>query len=146
MKIDKAYLRLKFKEYNKLYFGRKLITPQFTTFLSGRGYLGICYYHKDKSRMKISIARNVDWTEETLRKVLVHEMIHLYLFQNVGYRQGNSHGKHFREMAEKIKETDGLVITKFNPEIILINKKKTEQPKTFLGKIFAPLKRFLIGT
>ena len=40
--------------------------------------------------------------------MLVHEMIRLYLLQNVGKKAGLRHGKHFREMAAKIKAVDGL--------------------------------------
>lgn len=91
-----------------MYFGGKIITPQFSTFYSRRGYLGVCFPHEVKSRMRISMARNVNWTKETVRKVLVHEMIRLYLLQNVGKKAGLRHGKHFREMAAKIKAVDGL--------------------------------------
>ena len=92
--------------------------------------------------MRISIARNVDWTEDSLKKVLVHEMIHLYLLQ-IGRRwAGLHHGRPFFRIADEIREVDGLVITKYCPDIILLQAKK-KKPRTLSDKCTELFKKLL---
>ena len=86
IRLDKTYLKEKFVEYNQLYFNNSLPkVPIFsivnTPHLAGQ----YCVRWGKKNgvlqiiRHEIQIDENILWTEETLRSVLVHEMIHYYV-------------------------------------------------------------------
>lgn len=132
MRITKEDIKERFKECNKLYFEGKLPIPKFGTY-KGEQSVGLCYFDKQKKWInRITLARNVDWTEETLRSVLVHEMIHYLL----GLRDGSSdsgHGRRFKAEAKRINEQYGLDITKRYPHIEFINAPKP--PRTPWGKL-----------
>jgi hypothetical protein len=90
-----------FREYNKLYFNNKLPLCQFYIHTSF-DYLG--YFHCYKNiykpgkyhRMSISMSDRFDYTEDEFRKILVHEMIHLYLVHTKSAIEGNlDHGPLF---------------------------------------------------
>jgi hypothetical protein len=85
MQIDKAYLKSKFLEYNRLYFNSELKTPIFTLIDSPNLAGQYCARWGRRNgvmqliRNEIQIEQKVLWTEQTLRSVLVHEMIHYYV-------------------------------------------------------------------
>ena len=109
MEVNKAIIRDLYKEYNKLYFG---------------GVLSLCDCHYIKldafgrytnqnGKGKIWITNDVDWTEETLREILVHEMIHHYVKNILGKNEYLffRHGFRFRHMMRKLNKEFGLGIT-----------------------------------
>jgi len=119
-----------FWECNRRYFENKLRTPKF----------GLIHtYHKlgkfeyrwgekkkplKKRHMMILMSDYFDFDEETFRKIMVHEMIHYFLYLNdpcdcsVFQRflrffsfKDYSHGPEFKAMAQKLNDQYGLNIT-----------------------------------
>lgn len=76
--LTKGMLKERFKEYNKLYFGNKLKMPKFY-FLSSKLPYGMCI--RDKKQCDIWISKRIDWTDEFLKNILIHEMIHQYAYE-----------------------------------------------------------------
>lgn len=142
MKIkNKEDVKVLFKKYNMLYFENKLRTPKFSTFI-GKTALGEFFYNDNTKLYVISIARNVDWTEEGLRNVMVHEMIHYYL--KIKYNK-TGHGSAFKKIMNEMNEKYGLNIKIIVPEIDFIgkyshaNKKKQMRQPSFLSSIIYAL-------
>ena len=120
-----------FWECNQQYFGHQLRTPKFGLMHSYR-YLGR-FEHRwgeknkpvKKRHMVILMSDYFDFDEETFRSIMVHEMIHYYLYLNdssdcsvfsrflrfFGFKNSD-HGPKFMEMAQKLNEQYGLNITK----------------------------------
>ena len=120
-----------FWECNQQYFGHQLRTPKFGLMHSCR-YLGRFEYRwgeknkpVKKRHMVILMSDYFDFDEETFRSIMVHEMIHYYLYLNdssecsvfgrflrfFGFKNSD-HGPEFMEMAQKLNEQYGLNITK----------------------------------
>jgi hypothetical protein len=113
MKITKEDIKVRFDEYNKKYFDG-ILTP--------------CKYHVNKRKMAplglynpsfkngkiighIWIIYYVDWTEEDLREVIVHEMIHHYVHTIEGHRGGLlGHNWRFKRQCKRLKKEYGLII------------------------------------
>ena len=113
MKITKEDIKALFKKYNKLYFDGVLPSCKCHVF-KGRGVFGrYNYFRKGNGKYEgsIWIAYNVDWTEETLREVVVHEMIHHYV-QTIEGRSGGlfGHNWRFHRQMRRLKKNYGLVI------------------------------------
>ena len=85
MKINKALIKEKFNEYNKLYFNSELPKCEIKI-KSAYRYYGLfeCKYHEKykKATFKtITISDLYDYTDENLKNILVHEMIHYFLIE-----------------------------------------------------------------
>lgn len=103
-----------FSEYNNAYFGGELPLPRFVLDHDRRS-LGEfrCYFDEygEVDDPEIMISDCYEYTEERLRDVLVHEMIHYYL----AYTQEDtriSHGSAFQRMANDFNSRYGMNITK----------------------------------
>ena len=116
MKITKEDLKARFDEYNRLYFGSALPRCEFSvTKLSCLGRYMLSSGKNGKRKYRIGITIDVNWTEETLRDVLIHEMIHHYVVAIDGCKgiDGFSwyglfgHGKRFRRQVRRIKRQFG---------------------------------------
>ena len=120
-----------FWECNQQYFGHQLRTPKFGLMHSYR-YLGR-FEHRwgeknkpvKKRHMVILMSDYFDFDEEIFRSIMVHEMIHYYLYLNDSSEcsvfgrflrflsfKNSDHGPEFMEMAQKLNEQYGLNITK----------------------------------
>ena len=84
--LDKTYLKEKFVEYNQLYFNNSLPKVPIFSIVNTPNLAGqYCARWGKKNgvlqiiRHEIQIDENILWTEEKLRSVLVHEMIHYYV-------------------------------------------------------------------
>ena len=120
-----------FWECNQQYFGHQLRTPKFG-FMHSCRYLGRFEYRwgeknkpVKKRHMVILMSDYFDFDEETFRSIMVHEMIHYYLYLNnpsdcsvfgrflcfFGFKNSD-HGPEFMKMAQKLNEQYGLNITK----------------------------------
>ena len=113
MKITKEDIKFLFKEYNKLYFDGVLPSCKCHG-LREKSCLGrYTYFRKSNGKYEgsIWIAYYVDWTEETLREVVVHEMIHHYV-QTIEGRRGGlfGHNWRFHRQMRRLKKNYGLVI------------------------------------
>ena len=120
-----------FWECNRLYFDHQLRTPKFGLMHSYRK-LGKFEYRwgeqkkpVKKRHMVILMSDYFDLDEETFRNIMVHEMIHYYLYLNgesncstfrrilrfFGFNSSD-HGPKFMAMAQKLNKQYGLNITK----------------------------------
>jgi Tfp pilus assembly protein PilZ len=71
----------------------------------------------------IGIAKNIDWTESSLRDTIVHEMIHAYLYQNgMPYLK---HGKVFKTVMRELNKKYGLNVEIIDTENWFNDKKPT---------------------
>ena len=111
MEITVEILEEKFEEYNKLYFGGRLLWPY-------EFYLISMYY---------------DWTEEYLRDVLVHEMLHYKLERSKNVEK-KMHGPRFRKAAAEMNEKYGLNI-QVHPTLLELKVSATA-PKRSLARFF----------
>ena len=141
VKVTKYILEDLFEEYNKLYFEGKLSKPQLATYL-GESTMGIFNVSERHGmvRTKILIARNVRYTQEDLRDVLIHEMIHLYVYQEIG--PGLRQKKPFIDKMNELNAQYGLDIRKDSRHLKdkFIRRKKD---KTSLTGWFHQIRAFL---
>ena len=113
MVLDKFTLVASFTEYNNKYFGGILPYPEFKlrkSYLTF-GYFS-CNYNTDYSMYNcvLEISKRYNYTEEQLRDIMVHEMIHYYLAYT-GKDVKMKHGKEFEKMANSLNKKYGLNIT-----------------------------------
>ena len=78
--FTKADLKERFDEYNTLYFDGRLGKCKFYWMSPNQNNYGKYVDQPSPNGIisKIGVARNTIWTEENLRELLVHEMIHMY--------------------------------------------------------------------
>ena len=116
MKITKEDLKARFDEYNRLYFGSALPRCEFSvTKLSCLGRYMFSSGKNGNRKYRIGLTCDVNWTEDSLRDVLIHEMIHHYVVAIDGCKgiDGFSwyglfgHGKRFRKQVRRIKRQFG---------------------------------------
>ncbi len=111
------YIKSKFDEYNRKFFGGKLrrIPVELSNAFS---YMGVCVY---KSRrlpdgsvenydFRLRISTRMDLPEKEVEDTIIHEMIHYYIWSNQ-IRDTSTHGKVFRQIMDNINERYGRHIT-----------------------------------
>ncbi len=138
MEITVDILEEKFEEYDKLYFRGRLLWPhEFYLLKSFRVYGRFsCRKHRPGSRLRnvrIGISMYYDWTEEQLRDVLVHEMLH-YKLERSKNTEKKEHGPLFLKAAAELNEKYGLNIT--GKGIIPGLKVSSAAPKRSLARFF----------
>lgn len=140
-KITKDDVKARYEEYNRLYFDNKLKHCKFSA-----RKIGALGNYLDKTLKdgtvegRITITTDVDWTEDGLKKVIIHEMIHHYVrtIDGCRYIDGFSwyglfgHGRHFKSQIRRLKKEFGLDISIHNAEIYHINE---IVPSTLWGKL-----------
>lgn len=93
-----------FRKINNKYFGGLLETPRFKTIKTRnlRGFFMGVKWDDSESDLTISINyKHPDHeTKRNIKETLIHEMVHLYQFQN-GYKV--NHGKIFRKFVKYFK-------------------------------------------
>lgn len=111
MNLSKSKLLLLFADYNIDYFESELPIPEFKIIHSYRTLGEYCTYPTVDGHYGdvISITDNYDFTEEQLRDVFVHEMMHMYLM-HFGIDKKCSHGKAFKDMMNDFNIRYGLNI------------------------------------
>lgn len=125
------YIETKFRFYNDLIFNTELKDVPFRTYRARRS-LGLVRFRRTLlSRKVIDLGLNcaVDLPENELDDILIHEMIHLYIFQK-HIHDSSAHGPVFRRYMSQINHTFGRNIT--------ISRKIETQ-----SKIISPKKRVL---
>ena len=134
MKITKSVLEKLFVEYNKKYFESSLILPNMSTYI-GEGSMGIFSVRERRySRdMKISIARNFKLTDEELRNLLIHEMIHQYVYMKTGKV---SHNRMFKNKMKELNKKYGLDIRVNSKHLF----RKYGDKKSFWGRLVSLFK------
>ncbi|MBR4722853.1 MAG: SprT-like domain-containing protein [Muribaculaceae bacterium] len=115
--VTKDGLKERFDRYNKLYFWGKLGKCDFFWLATGPGFCGKYAEKKAKNgkiSSRIGITRSVRWTDETLKELMVHEMIHMYVSTVEGKAHDGvlGHGRRFRAHCKRLKNDFGLSIRK----------------------------------
>lgn len=106
MKITQEDLKVRFDEYNRMYFDGKLRSAKMG-FLSKsfKTIVGVFEFEIDKNqRVKntsIKISKRINWDEEKLKSVLLHEMAHLSVTQK--YRKSKKHGLAYIKECKRIE-------------------------------------------
>lgn len=138
MEITTDLIEERFEIYNKLYFGGRLLWPdEFYLFKSFRVYGRFsCSSHSPGSRLRnvrIGISMYYDWTEEQLRDVLIHEMLHYKLERSKNVEK-KMHGPRFLKAAAEMNEKYGLNI-QVHPKLREL-KVSSAAPKRSLARFF----------
>ena len=126
-------VKKRFDTYNQMYFNGELGKCCFYWLVNGdtQGKYNLDEHRKNKPQSRIGISRNVRWTDETLRDVLVHEMIHMYVTTVEGKNIDGllGHGRRFRKHMNYLNKHYGLNI-KIHERFDLIH--KVPEPSIFL--------------
>ena len=113
MEITVDILKEKFEEYNEKYFDNKLQTPRFKL-LKSYSKFGLFQYRKAGVRkigdMTLSISKYIDWEENDLRDVIVHEMVHQYIAPKLENGE-DEHGAKFQKKCNELNKKYGLNVT-----------------------------------
>lgn len=137
MIVTKHDIERKFCEYNEAYFGGKLPMPNFSMYTTKCSYGNITYYPNKNVKNKLKIAKNINWTEDTLMGTIIHEMIHLYLFVNYYpyyTKKYGAHGKLFKKVKNSIEKQYNIKL-KSPSRTDILGYKNHKQPRTILDKI-----------
>ena len=112
--ITSKLIREKFCEYNRLYFDDVLKLPAFKMNVWNNGIIGKFKNKRDENKKPIKpeiwISKYALFTEDTLREVILHEMIHYYIIFVEGYDGLFPHGWRFRRMCKKFYKKYGIKI------------------------------------
>jgi hypothetical protein len=113
MEIAMHNITGRFYFFNNDYFGGVLPFPELKIRHSYKtlGYFS-CEYDEDGNMFNqcIEISDNYDYTENQLRDIMVHEMIHYYLAY-MGIDTKCTHGSEFKKMANDLNKQHGMNIT-----------------------------------
>ena len=124
--LTKVDLKERFDKYNKLYFEGKLGKCDFYWMSPNQNNYGKYVNQPTKNGIisKIGVARNTIWTEENLRELLVHEMIHMYIRTIEGKKLDGvlGHGRRFRAHCKRLRKEHDLNI-RIHADFGYINKK-----------------------
>lgn len=113
MEITKEDLQRRFDEYNQLYFDGKLKRAKLG-FLSKnfKTLVGIFEFEIDKNRRvknpSIKVSKRIDWDEDKLKSVLLHEMAHFSVTQK--YRKNKKHGLAYIKECKRIESQHNVTV------------------------------------
>ena len=98
-----------FRELNKDIFSRKLSCPSFEIIHSNNTFGEFRYRRDGKkvTRPTIKVTDSYDFTEDDMKDIICHEMIH-YLLAGEGKDMKCTHGDDFKLMMDSINSTHGL--------------------------------------
>lgn len=119
IKVTKELIKGIYNKYNKIYFNGSLKCCKFHVFASHSCFGRYTYSKKNDGIVgDIWIAYNVEWNEDNLIEVVVHEMIHHYI-RLVEGRSGGlfGHNWRFRRQCKRIKKKYGVTIRIFFKDI-----------------------------
>ena len=107
-----SQLRLLFIQYNTDYFGDILPMPNFKIrhSVNTLGYFSYWPGEPYGTTETIEISDFYDYKPNQLRDILVHEMVHYYLYY-IGEDVRLKHGKSFMRMARQLNQSYGLHVT-----------------------------------
>ena len=136
MKICKKQIACLFFKYNEDYFGGILPEPNFKIMHSVNtlGYFSYVIDGEFGPMETIEISDFYAYTPKQLRNLMVHEMIHYYLYytdEDVRLK----HGKEFKKMARQLNKTYGLHVT----PTFDISKMKPHPNASYLRKLIYKL-------
>lgn len=104
MQLTINFIREAFMKYNKKYFSNSLMAPDFKINKSFRKF-GTCAarLYGTRRHYTITISNCFERTEDEYCNTIIHEMIHLYIFQN-HIKDTSSHGQVFKNIAQRINK------------------------------------------
>lgn len=128
MEINKELIKNKFKEFNKKFFNGNLPIPKNFAVKQYNLVAGQIIVNKKtkKPTVTIIISNCFDYNETTLNEVILHEMIHYYLFIK-GDKGAFSHKKSFKNECERFKNEFGIEIHTTAKHIKLYDKYKIKK-------------------
>lgn len=117
MTVDKQYIERQFHLFNNRMFGSRLPLPNIELSDSGR-FLGKCTAlahttaggHTEYSRFTLRINARADLPQQTLDDVIIHEMIHYFIFYH-NLNDTSAHGEIFRAVMNSINAAHGRHIS-----------------------------------
>ena len=116
MRPTQSFLRQKFNEYNVKFFAGELREIPIEIRNLGRklGHFAVTYhrnfFHKSVGAIKIGLSDRYDLEQDVVEDVLLHEMIHYYLWtKNIA--DNRVHGENFRKIMMRINREGGRHIT-----------------------------------
>ena len=129
--ITKKEIEERFDRYNDLYFGGKVTKPKkFEVSTPIRNILGLTrpMYNKNTGQYSaaLHISRLYNWTDENLRDVIVHEMIHLFIgdylqpllwWELIFPCLVKQHDGEFKDIMKQLNENFGLHVQLRFPEM-----------------------------
>ena len=146
MDFTKDDIKEKFKLFNKLYFNGELRMPSKFTIQKmnlAAGRIEVNTKAK-KPYVTIIISNCFDYNENTLDEVIIHEMIHYYLYTK-GSKGAFKHGNEFLEQCDRLFRDFGLNIYAYASHIKLYDKYKPKKSniEKIIYWIFKPF-RFVL--
>jgi hypothetical protein len=126
MKITKELIKERFEEYNHRYFAGVLGKCKFYFLPKSQPTLGKYNGQEDKNGKhidRIGIGTSVIWYEELFKRVLIHEMVHMYNTRIDKCRLDGvlGHGRRFRREAKRLKKEFGIDIDTRKMKVEFIN-------------------------
>ena len=138
MRICESQIRCLFRQFNKDYFGNILPIPHIKIRHSDNT-LGYFSYMPDKmfgTTETLEISDFYAYTSNQLRDIVVHEMIHYYLYY-IGEDIRLKHGKSFMRMARQLNQSYGLHVTPTIDLMRIIPRPHASNLKRLLFKIIS---------
>lgn len=141
LKLEIEDIKRRYHEYNRDYFYGKLGKCEFHFFTKNIRYAG-AYNRKMRSNgtviNQIWLGRCVKWTEESLKSVLIHEMIHMYTRTVEGVELSGllGHGRAFQKHCKRLKRVHGIIIHRHSGYEIIDKRKSPAWWETLLLWIF----------
>ena len=119
MELTKEYLKTLYAHCNEKYFNNQLGKCEFSFFTKNNPAFGSYLSTNDskgRPNDKIWIGTAIYWTEEILERILVHEMVHMYVYRIEKCRHDGvlGHGWRFRRQRRRILKEHGLDILDFS--------------------------------
>jgi hypothetical protein len=126
MKITKELIAGRFEEYNQKYFNGQLGKCRFYFLPKKQSALGKYNGREDRKGNpvdRIGIGTSVIWYEDLFKRVLIHEMVHMYNTRIDNCRLDGvlGHGRRFRRQARRLKRDFGIDIDTRNMKVDFIN-------------------------
>jgi len=112
MRICESQIRCLFRQFNKDYFGNILPIPyiKIRHSVNTLGYFSYMQNEMFGTTETLEISDFYAYTSNQLRDIVVHEMIHYYLYY-IGEDVRLKHGKSFMRMARQLNQSYGLHVT-----------------------------------
>ena len=112
MRVCESQIRCLFRQFNKDYFGNILPMPHIKIrhSVNTLGYFSYMQNEMFGTTETLEISDFYAYTSNQLRDIVVHEMIHYYLYY-IGEDVRLKHGKSFMRMARQLNQSYGLHVT-----------------------------------
>lgn len=112
MRICESQIRCLFRQFNQNYFGNMLPMPyiKIRHSVNTLGYFSYMQNEMFGTTETLEISDFYAYTSNQLRDIVVHEMIHYYLYY-IGEDVRLKHGKSFMRMARQLNQSYGLHVT-----------------------------------